>query len=70
MDQLTDESKFILTQFFLADPLSEQPRVHQKKKEKSKGTVLKELDTLIHDFKEKELEIDFLTKKQPLIYES
>ncbi|EGO8990461.1 LtrD, partial [Enterococcus faecalis] len=22
MDQLTDESKFILTQFFLADPLS------------------------------------------------
>ena len=50
MDQLTDESKFILTQFFLADPLSDQPRVHQKKKEKSKGTVLKELDTLIHDF--------------------
>ena len=38
MDQLTDESKFILTQFFLADPLSDQPRVHQKKKEKSKGT--------------------------------
>ena len=58
MEQLTDESKFILTQFFLADPLSEQPRVHQKKKDKSKGTVLKELDTLIHDFKEKELEID------------
>ena len=32
MDQLTDESKFILTQFFLADPLSDQPRVHQKKR--------------------------------------
>ena len=50
MDQLTDESNFILTQFFLAAPLSDHPRVHQKKKEKSKGTVLKELDTLIHDF--------------------
>ena len=36
MDQLTDESKFILTQFFLADPLSDQPRVHQKKKKNQK----------------------------------
>ncbi|MCU9806655.1 LtrD, partial [Enterococcus faecalis] len=54
----TDESKFIRTQFFLADPPSEQPRVHQTKKQKSKGTVLKYLDPLLHDFKEKELEID------------
>lgn len=36
MDQLTDESKFILTQFFLADPLSDQPRVHQKRKKNQK----------------------------------
>lgn len=68
MDQLTDESKFILTQFFLADPLSEQPRVHQKKKEKSKGTALKELDTLIHDFKEKELEIDLFPYEEAATY--
>ncbi|WP_459578086.1 LtrD, partial [Enterococcus faecalis] len=52
----------------LADPLSEQPRVHQKKKEKSKGTVLKELDTLIHDFKEKELEIDLFPYEEAATY--
>lgn len=58
MNQLTEESKCILTQFFLEDPLSEQPRVHQKKKETSKGIVLNELETLIHEVKEKEIEMD------------
>ncbi|WP_270720970.1 LtrD [Enterococcus faecalis] len=68
MDQLTDESQFTLTQFFLADPHSEQPTVHQKKKEKAKGTVLKELDTLIHDVKEKELEIDLFPYEEAATY--
>ncbi|NSN24351.1 LtrD, partial [Enterococcus faecalis] len=34
----------------------------------SKGTVLKELDTLIHDFKEKELEIDLFPYEEAATY--
>lgn len=57
MDNLTDESKFIIVQFFLDDPTSEAPRIHSKKREKRQGTVLKELDTLIHDLEEIETDI-------------
>lgn len=64
MDNLTDESKFIIVQFFLDDPTSEVPRIHSKKREKRKGTVLKELDTLIHDLEEIETDIDLEPYKE------
>ncbi|MGX7203092.1 LtrD [Enterococcus plantarum] len=64
MDNLTDESKLIIVQFFLDDPTSETPRIHSKKREKRKGTVLKELDTLIHDLEEIETDIDLEPYKE------
>lgn len=66
MEAVTDETKFILIQLFLDDPTSERPRIHSKKKEKRKGTVIKELETLVHDFEEAELDIDLNPYKEAL----
>lgn len=61
---MTDESKFILVQFFLEDPTSEHPRIHAKKKEKRQGAVSKELDTLIREYESLEADIDIEPYKE------
>lgn len=63
MDNLTDESKFIIVQFFLDDPISEEPRIHSKKREKRQGTLLKELDTQIQEYEDLETDIDLIPYK-------
>lgn len=52
MEAVTDEQKFIIAQFFLDKPTRENPRVHSKKREKRQGTLIKEMDTLIHEMEE------------------
>lgn len=64
MIPITDEEKFILVQFFLVDPISENPRIHPKKKEKRQGALLKELDFLIHEYEELNAGIDVLPYKE------
>lgn len=64
MIPITDEEKFILVQFFLVDPISENPRIHPKKKEKRQGALLKELDFMIHEYEELNAGIDVLPYKE------
>lgn len=64
MEAATDEVKFIIVQFFLDDPTSERPRIHSKKKEKRRGTVLKELTTMINDFEDSDTDIDLEPYKE------
>lgn len=58
MTQLSDEARFIIIQHFVDDTVPNGTVIHPKKKEKKKGSLTKEIQQLIHDFKALEIEID------------
>lgn len=64
MTNQNDEVSFILVQFFLEDSISEEPKVHPKKREKRQGALLKELDDLIRSYEEIDPEIDVQPYKE------
>lgn len=56
--ELSEEGKWVIIQLFFDDSCIEEGKIHPKKKEKKKGALTKELQQLIHDYKENELDID------------
>lgn len=68
MNQLSEESRFILVQFFLVEPFGETPKVHKKKLKKTRGSLLMELDEFIHSYKKISEEIDVLPYEEAAKY--
>ena len=58
MTQENEELLFIITQFVLTDTESEFPTIHPKKKDKRQGSLIKEMDDLIHEYTELDVDID------------
>lgn len=64
MTQLSEESRFIIIQFFLMDPLSETPKIDDNKRNKNKRVLLKELETLTQEYENLDTNIDLTDYKE------
>lgn len=64
MNQISEESSFIIIQFFLIDPLSDNPKIDDNKREKNKRVLLKELETLTQEYDNLDTNIDLTDYKE------
>lgn len=60
MELKQEKIRNIIAQIILADPASETPHVHTKRKHLTKGQLVRRLDKLIEEYQEAEVDIDLV----------
>ena len=66
MTEEQEYSRYLITQLFLVDAVSEPPKIHPKKREKKQGAVTKELEQMVQDYEALDSGIDVEPYKEAI----
>lgn len=68
MTELSQNARDVLLNFLLINPTSEDPIIHQRKTERPKSVLLKEVQSLVNEFEEREIQIDLSPYYEAISY--
>ncbi|HEY0221637.1 MAG TPA: hypothetical protein VGC17_02420 [Lactovum miscens] len=68
MELKQEELQFVIAQILLADPTSEKPHVHEKRKHFTKTQVITRINALINLYKDTEVDIDLTPYLETIKY--